>query len=65
MIMPLHLFLIYPILAVETKTTDMWWMFSSFQPVRHGSWPVKGIGSDAKPLQATGVGGIHVRVRVD
>ena len=40
-------------------------MFSSFYPVHPGSWPVKGIGSDADPLQAAGFGDIHVRVRVN
>ena len=45
--------------------SDQRWMFSSFYPVHPGSWPVKGIGSDADPLQAAGFGDIHVRVRVN
>ena len=45
--------------------SDQRWMFSSFYPVHPGSWPVKGIGSDADTLQAAGFGDIHVRVRVN
>ncbi len=45
--------------------SDQRWMFSNFQPVRHGSWPVKGIGSDIKPLQAIGVGDILIRARIN
>lgn len=45
--------------------SDQRWMFSEFIPLHPKSFPVKGIGSDTKPLQATGRGDILIKCRVN
>jgi hypothetical protein len=45
--------------------SDQQWMFSTFHAVKKGSYPVKGIGSDNCPLQATGKGDIRIKSQVN
>ena len=45
--------------------TDQRSLFYTFQEVEPGSWPVKGIGINNKPLQAHGYGIIKIRSLVD
>ena len=45
--------------------SDQRWMFSTFNTVTNGSYPVKGIGSDNCPLQATGRGDIFIKSKVN
>lgn len=44
--------------------SDQRWMFSTFNLVKKGSYPVKWIGSDYCPLQATGRGNICIRSKI-
>jgi len=45
--------------------SDQRWMFSTFHAVKKGSYPVKEIGSDNFPLQATGKGDICIKSKVN
>lgn len=45
--------------------SDQRWMFSTFNTVINGSYPVKGIGSNNSPLQATGRGDIFIKSKVN
>ena len=46
--------------------SDQLCQFQNCNPIKPGSWPVKGIGLiDNKPLQVHGVGEIPIRCRVD
>ena len=44
--------------------TDEAEIFSSFQCIDPGNWPVRGIGKDNEPLQVHGRGDVHIQTRV-
>src|SRR5262249_37242136 len=45
--------------------SDQRWMFSTFEDVKPGTWPVYGIGKENQSLQVCGRGNINIRTFAD
>lgn len=44
---------------------DQRWMFEVFRPIKRGTWPEKGIGTENALLFVCGIGDIPIRTKVD